>query len=304
MIRASLRPFLTLLCLFAAAGAETALELVADGNVALREGNYEEAELSYNRALELEPGNPAAINGLGQVALARGRYEEALARLQPLVGEYQGDPIFLQNLGLIFKYVGDYGNAVEMFRMSDELLPNNPPVLAGLAESLLQQGEATEALPLTRRLVDLDPSRADFHYLHGMASLLNDLQDEARRAFERTLELNPSFGFAFEPLFEIYYEDEDLTPAQELATRWCADQAGSGSAWRAKGIVSVRRGDFPAALEATRAMLERGRLDLSLVRIVSKWLKATDREPEALALWELVLAIDPYNIAAIAELER
>lgn len=304
MIRYSVRFLLLLLSLLVSANAETALELVADGNVALREGNYEEAELHYYRALELEPDNPAAINGLGQVALAQGRYEEALRRLQPLIGEYQSDPAFLQNLALIFKYVGDYGNAVAMFRMSDELLPNNPPVLAGLAESLLQQGEAVEALPLTRRLVDLDPGRPDFHYLHAMASFYNDKEDEAQSAFERTLELNPSFGYAFEPLFEIYYRKEELATAQELAERWCVDQAGNGSAWRAKAIVSVRLGNFPTALEATRTMLELGRLDNNLVLIIAKWLRATDREAEALEIWERVLVIDPYNIIAVAELGR
>ncbi|HUT98173.1 MAG TPA: tetratricopeptide repeat protein [bacterium] len=300
----AIKVLFTLLVLVAPAVGDSALELVGDGNVALREGNYEDAVVSFNRALELEPGYPAAINGLGQVALARGRYEEALRLLQPLIGEYQGDPIFLQNLGIIFKYVRDYGNAVEMFRMSDKLLPDNPPVLAGLAESLLQQGDTLEALPLTRRLVDLDPARPDYHYLHGMAALFNDIKDEAQSAFERTLELNPSFAYAFEPLFEIYYEKDELIPAQELAGRWCADQTGSGSAWRAVGIVSVRQGDFPAALEATRAMLERGRLDNNLVQIVTKWLRATDRDAEARELWERVLVLDPHNVAAVAELER
>jgi tetratricopeptide (TPR) repeat protein len=295
---------LALLVVAAPAAAESALELVGDGNVALREGNYEQAVVCFNRALELEPGYPAAVNGLGQVALARGQYEEALRLLQPLTAEYQGDPVFLQNLGIIFKYVGDYGNAVEMFRMSDKLLPDNPPVLAGLAESLLQQGDALEALPLTRRLVDLDPARPDYHYLHGMASLFNDIKDEAQSAFERTLALNPSFAYAFEPLFEIYYEDDELKPAQELAERWCADQTGNGSAWRAMGIVAVRQGDFPAALEATRAMLDRGRLDNNLVQIVTKWLRATDRADEARELWQRVLVLDPRNVAAVAELER
>jgi tetratricopeptide (TPR) repeat protein len=304
MGKPAIKILFTLLLLVAPAAADSALELVGDGNVALREGNYEQAVVSFDRALDLEPGYPAAINGLGQVALARGQYEEALRLLRPLISEYQGDPIFLQNLGIIFKYVRDYGNAVEMFRMSDKLLPDNPPVLAGLAESLLQQGNALEALPLTRRLVDLDAARPDYHYLHGMASLYNGLKDEAQSAFERTLDLNPSFAYAFEPLFEIYYEKDDLVPAQELAERWCADQSGSGSAWRAVGIVAVRQGDFPAALEATRAMLERGRLDNNLVQIVTKWLRATDRGAEARELWQRVLTLDPHNVAAVAELER
>ncbi|MCX7020926.1 MAG: tetratricopeptide repeat protein [bacterium] len=304
MGRPAIKVFFALLILAVPAAAESALELVGDGNVALREGNYEDAVVSFNRALELEPGYPAAINGLGQVALARGRYEEALRFLQPLISEYQGDPVFLQNLGIIFKYVGDYGNAVEMFRMSDKLLPDNPPVLAGLAESLLQRGDALEALPLTRRLVDLDPARPDYHYLHGMASLYNNIKDEAQSAFERTLALNPSFAYAFEPLFEIYYEKDNLPPAQELAERWCADQTGNGSAWRAVGIVAVRQGDFPAALEATRTMLERGRLDNNLVQIVTKWLRATDRYAEARELWERVLVLDPHNVSAATELER
>ena len=292
------------LVLFAPAAAGSALEEVADGNVALREGNYEKAVLHFNRALALEPGYPAALNGLGQVALAQGRYEEALQHLRPLTADYKNDPTFLANLGIIFKYVGDYGNAVEMFRLSDALLPDNPPVLAGLAESLLHQGQAQEALPLSRRLAELDPARADFHYLHGMAALYNDLRDEAQRSFERTLELNPAFAYAFEPLFEIYYAKEELDRAQELAERWCADQSGSGAAWRAVGIVAVRRGDFPLALEATRTMLERGRVDLNLVQIITKWLRATDRPTEARDLWERVLLLEPYNISAKAELSR
>ena len=118
------------------------------------------------------------------------------------------------------------------------------------------------------------------------------------------MELNPSFAYAFEPLFEIYYENDALVQAQELAERWCTDQSGSGSAWRAVGIVAVRQGDFPAALEATRTMLERCRLDNNLVQIVTKWLRATDRDEEARELWERVLVLDPHNVSAATELER
>lgn len=284
------------------AGAAGVEELVADANIAYRNGRLERAEELYNQALAAEPQNVAAINGLGLVAMARGDYETALDRLLPLVGEFQNDANFLYSLGSIYKALGDYPNAIDVFSRALELTPDDPPLLSGMVESLLQEGRIDEALPLSADLVELDQRNADYLYLHGMANRLSDNHVNARRYLESVLQYEPGYELAFDPLFETYLVLEDYAAALEHAQHWVEVVPGDGWAWRALGMAHYKNADFAGAFEAAQLMLELGRVDNQLLKVVSHWLRATDRGGEARRLWERAVELQPYNMVAQGEL--
>jgi len=300
-----MRRFIAVLLMLATlAGAETAEELVAAGNVAYRNGRYAEAEQFYNDALTLAEGNPAAINGLGLVAMARGEYEEALAQMRPLISRFQYDPNFLLNLGTIFKYLGDYGNAISMFRQAYDLDPENPMIVAGLAESLLHEGDLRETLSLTGWLLALEPERAEYHYLHGMAAFLSDDMTEAKESLAETYRLDPSYIYVYEPLFDLYYKADEVEAASTLCADWINLTPNDPRAWRSFAMIDLRKGDFHAALKHASAMLDLGYVENSLIQAISNWLRVTERTLEAHSLWEKVLELEPYNITARSELSR
>lgn len=279
-------------------------ELIADANIAYRNGQLDRAQTLYERVLEREPDNAVARNGLGLVAMARGRYEEALDNLLPLLSGFQHDPNFLFNLGSIYKALGDYPNAIDVLEQALELVPDNPPVLAALAESLLKEGRFDAALPHTRRIVEIKPDNVDYRYLHGMTFFLLDNWVLARENLEKVLGLEPTYLLAYEPLFEAYISLNESEAALSHARRWVDLEPVNGWAWRCLSLARLKRSDLAGGYEAAALMLKYGRVDNELLKIVSHWLRATDRRDEARRLWLRAVEIEPFNMVAHGELER
>jgi tetratricopeptide (TPR) repeat protein len=85
-----------------------------------------EREAAYRRAVELAPGNAAALHNLAQDLLAQGRSGEALP----------------------------------VARKATQLAPWSPPLLDGYAAALADVGRCAEAIPVQERAIDVLPDRA------------------------------------------------------------------------------------------------------------------------------------------------
>ncbi len=300
-MRAVIIVICALVCLVGAQGIE---ELIADANIAYRNGQLDRAEMLYEQVLSLEPDNAVATNGLGLVAMARGDFERALEHMLPLLSEFQNDPNFLFNLGTIYKALGDYPNAIDVLEQVLALVPDNPPVLAGLAESQLKEGHYDAALSHTRRLVEIQPDNPDYQYLHGMAFYLLENWVQAQKNLSTVLALEPTYLLAYEPLFEAHLALNDVGAGLELAEDWVALDSTNGWAWRCLSLARIKQSDLAGGHEAAVLMLKYGRVDNQLLKIVSHWLRATDRGDEARALWQRAVELEPYNMVAHGELER
>lgn len=136
---------------------------------------YEEAEGSYKKAIELQPSNPALYSNLGQVYVKMGKQEDAR-------------------------------------RMFDAAAQLSPEDAAGayfnIAVTFINSGDMKSAVDPLRKVIELDPTRADAHYWLGMA-LFNQSEYKTeggemktivpagtREAFERYLQLQPSGQYA------------------------------------------------------------------------------------------------------------
>ncbi len=147
-------------------------------------GRYKEAEISFEKAVESNPEDYIAYDGLGRVYLELGlldKAEKMFIKSIDINSEYEPAYIFLGNL---YKQKGMYDKAEEMFKKAIAINPNN-------YLSYLFAGK-------------------NYHEMR--------MFKEAKAAFNKSLELNPNNGEAYAFLGDIFFLflEKDLNKAEEM----------------------------------------------------------------------------------------
>jgi TolB-like protein/DNA-binding winged helix-turn-helix (wHTH) protein/Tfp pilus assembly protein PilF len=117
------------------------------------------ADVSHQRAVELEPGNPEAVNGAASSAAILGRFEEAL-RLNRRAVDL--DPLNASSWEILAEtefFMGQLNQATADVKKSLELNPDVWPGPIMLGRIYVLQGRAQDALPEIDR-VRYEPQRA------------------------------------------------------------------------------------------------------------------------------------------------
>ncbi len=165
--------------------------LVDQGLVRQQRGRLAEAELHYNRALELEPGHVEALHLLGLVRHQTGRYPEAVELIQKAIALKSCPcPVLLTNVGAAMQESKRWDEAEESYRQAIQVKPDYLPAHENLCRLLPIRGEMLAAadawMNLGNHLLDLGkPQEAYVRYrlafqfkpddaalLHGLATTL------------------------------------------------------------------------------------------------------------------------------------
>ncbi|MFQ5589650.1 MAG: tetratricopeptide repeat protein [Phycisphaerae bacterium] len=100
-------------------------------------------------------------------------------------------PQYECNRGQIHARAGDYATALEHFIRSDRLLPDQPAVLAAMAECYARLARLAEAERICRRLAKLAPESLSAWLAYGGLYLARSQWTEAQQAFAKCLQLEP-----------------------------------------------------------------------------------------------------------------
>lgn len=122
------------------------------------EGEYEEAERAYLRALESDPDNPEVRFRLSTLYIYMERYEDALRILEELVEEFPGNPQTRNNLAWVYSTaegVIDGKLALRHAREAILIAPASAPLWNTLAEAYFASGDYDRALRSSEHALDL-----------------------------------------------------------------------------------------------------------------------------------------------------
>ena len=127
-------------------------------------GRFDEAILSYGRALSLQPGRADATSNTGLALHELGRANEAVFWLRRAVALQPKSAVYHNNLGTALGDSGRADRAMASFRDRRRSLP--PAMLAGLAGlpgvRLVSLQKTGPAAPLPLKLIDSMAEMADF----------------------------------------------------------------------------------------------------------------------------------------------
>ena len=234
----------------------------------------QEALANDDRGTESMEAYQAYARGMLNLRLAgRDSIDRAIALLEQAV---QKDPTYVEAkvaLSGALELKGSFLALPDLFARSlalaDEALhlrPDSGDAHVQRGDTLLSMGRVDEAIGELREGVRLQPERAAAHAILARAYWLGKGQiDEAIKAFEQTLVLNPSAGYTTLQLAFLYTLRGEYARAEELANAAIRlqDQAMSGTtglivvgAHSRLGYVHYRQGRYDDAIREYRRELE------------------------------------------------
>jgi Flp pilus assembly protein TadD len=135
----------------------------------LQEWDWEGAERSFRRALEISPGNAQIRHDYAHFLLGQGRQTESMEQTREAVALDPANPMLISCLGWHSLFDGKYGDAVRHATEANAMMPDHwAHVVLGWA--LLGQGKADSALAAFREAHRLGGSAFTQAALgHGLA---------------------------------------------------------------------------------------------------------------------------------------
>ena len=196
-------------------------------------GDLEMAESNYRNALAINPFNPDALHLLGYLAFQMGFPDEAISLIEDAIQSSPKQAIFHNRLASIYRSIGEAKKAIKAYRKSYRLKRNDPDVLNDLGNLLIEDAKAdldkkklNEARKFIQKAIKITPDRAEYYNNLGNAlrSLGVKFFDQAKRNYDRALELDPNLNGVVGNLGLLAQMEGDLDLAEELFKK-AVDQA-------------------------------------------------------------------------------
>lgn len=166
------------------------------GLMLLKADAYRPAYIDFARAVDANPDDPAALDGLLRSTIAAGRMVEAEFLLKKLaIGP--GHPAAKLALS---RLLASQGNTDAALRLPIEILdasPDNVAALEQLASIYMDMGDAARLEPVAQRLVKASPKSTWAHYYAGALFFLTNRPDLAVRAARNAVAIDPTNAKAY-----------------------------------------------------------------------------------------------------------
>jgi tetratricopeptide (TPR) repeat protein len=147
------------------------------------------AVTEFQRALELEPRNSDAIQGMAKAYVELGRDADAEAAFKQAIRLRPWSWDGYNSLASYYFRKKRYADADAQYHKALEVAPDNASVYSNLGLTLLGEDKPAEAAKMYRRSIELEP---DYRALNNLAVLDYSQRDfrEAAEIYRRALELN------------------------------------------------------------------------------------------------------------------
>ena len=178
------------------------------GSVFFQRGCYDQAEASFQRALDNDSSSAEALYGLGSVYLQQEKSAEAQEMFERVVkmrSSYSDTlPSAWNNLGLLATREGHTAEAAEHFQEALRLSPDYLIALENLGNAYRQLKQWEDARKTLEHAVAVGPEDPEANYSLGMVfAQLNDI-NRAYEYLQRALKFRPDYPEALNNLGILY----------------------------------------------------------------------------------------------------
>lgn len=154
-----------LILLLSAVGvsAQTAAELRENARSFMQQGDFSNATLVLNRALQLEPGNTEIIRELSLSQFLQKDFSKALETLTPLLNSDDADDQTYQIAGSIQRQLNNPREAEKIYRKAIKKFPSSGPLYNDYGDLLWAQQDIN-AIRQWEKGIETDPSFSKNYY--------------------------------------------------------------------------------------------------------------------------------------------
>ncbi len=129
-----------------------------------RQGDYSNAIMVLNRALEKESGNLELKKDLAFTYYLNRDYVKALEVAKPLPEQQDADVQSYQILGLVYKAIEEAKDAEKMYKAALKKFPNSGVLYSEYGEMLWSKKSYTDAIKQWEKGIEVDPSHSGNYY--------------------------------------------------------------------------------------------------------------------------------------------
>lgn len=277
-------------------------------NLYFQEGELDEAEEFYLKAVKKHPDFRRAYKNLGLVQVQKGDFDEAIPTISKAMelGEVDGRAYGLLGYGYLTQE--RYFPAEAAYRQAILMQPEVKDWKVGLARTLLESSRYTEAASLFQTLLQDEPDNADFWLLQSNAYLGQDQPLQAAKNIEVARRMGAADLQTLTLLGDIYMNDESPDLALDAYLE-AAEEAGpddTKSLIRAAELLT-RSVNYPQAKTMIAAVRDKqtelGEQDeMQLLTLEAKIARAEGDDEKAVATLNRIVEQDSLNGEALIEL--
>jgi predicted O-linked N-acetylglucosamine transferase (SPINDLY family) len=157
-------------------------------------GQFEQAILCNQRALELDPINVVVLTNLSAALQCLSRFDEAMECLRRALSICPGDLKLLTNLGMVLRAQGRLDEALDVCAQAVAAHPNSSRVHIDLGLVLQRQGQLDQAINCYRRAIELDPQADRAYHNWGAALMAAGDSQGAIDCYRRAIAIRPTLA--------------------------------------------------------------------------------------------------------------
>lgn len=216
-----------------------------------KKGDFPNAILSFQKALQEKPDDEEATQLLGLSYYLGGKPNEAIPYLQKVQSWYPRanvDASYI--LGIAYIQTKQYPQARAAFGKMFDVPPDSAPAYLFCARMLLRYDFAPVAEEYGLKAVSLDPKLPMAHYLLGELYLYQSKIDQAISQLEQEKAINPGYPNVYYKLADAYTRVQKFDEAERLLQRSIWLDATSTGPYILLGKVLQKKGEPELAVRA------------------------------------------------------
>jgi len=171
---------------------QTFADVARAGGASFAAGDFGSARAAYEHALEKQPDDPEALNGLGQTLVRLGRAGEAIPRFERAVQLAPDTWTYRFNLARAAGELGQWNRAADEYRAAARMFPDDYATQYNLALALHKKGDEEAAIPEYEKAIALAPGEPSFHISLGVSFEKLGRVADAIREYRVFLQMDPS----------------------------------------------------------------------------------------------------------------
>jgi len=221
------------------------------GQLSLAAGDAAKALQHFEEANRINDRNPQALFGLASAYLLKEQsdivVDKAISNLNVAVGI---DPHYIPATLLLSELRIEKGQPGPVIDLMTNVINEQPQIARAhflLARAYLAQQNQDKALATYRRMMELFPKDPEPPFLAGLLLLDQRQVTEARKAFNKSLEISPDYLPATERLVDLDIADKQYASAiNRVRTRIDKDPK-LALPWALRAKIELAQQDFPGA---------------------------------------------------------
>ncbi|MFD2934513.1 tetratricopeptide repeat protein [Spirosoma flavum] len=162
------------------------------GDAYVRLNNPAQAQVAYDRAVQLNPANVEALTNRGALFYSQKAYDQAKQDSQRALQLNPKQDAALNNQSLLLAHAGNYTDALGYVERALAIQPRQPYYLNNKAYLLLKLNRPADALPLVQESLQRDSQNAWAHQTLGLYYLSQHQPGPALTEFRQAEKLDAS----------------------------------------------------------------------------------------------------------------